>query len=86
MDPEANVGATPDEPVAKRAKVDKPAGEPVYEAVGGSSVRQYLNQHLTQHLLEGLNHVSQQQPDDPLAFLGQFLLQRSKELADTKST
>ncbi|CAN3375809.1 hypothetical protein DIURU_003910 [Diutina rugosa] len=56
-------------------------GKPVTEEVGGSSVRRYLNQHLTVHLLEGLKLTSQTKPEDPLKFLGEFLIQRSNELA-----
>lgn len=53
---------------------------PVHEMVGGSSVRQYLNRTLTQHLLEGLREVSKNKPEDPLRELGQFLITRSEEL------
>ncbi|MCH0629567.1 hypothetical protein JNB11_06300 [Kocuria palustris] len=56
-------------------------GKPVTEEVGGSLVRRYLNQHLTVHLLEGLKLTSQTKPEDPLKFLGEFLIQRSNELA-----
>ncbi|QWU87529.1 hypothetical protein CA3LBN_001794 [Candidozyma haemuli] len=71
-------------PPAKKLKtessVPKHKDAPVHEIVGGSSVRQYLNKHLTQHLLEGLKKVSKEKPEDPLASLGQFLIQRSDEL------
>lgn len=53
---------------------------PVHEVVGGSSVRQYLNKHLTQHLLEGLVQVNKIKPEDPLRELGEFLIKRSEEL------
>lgn len=72
---------------AKRVKVEEDetpipnhSTPPVHEMVGGSSVRQYLNKHLTQHLLEGLRDVSKRQPQDPLRELGEFLVQRAKEL------
>mmetsp|Transcript_8110 Transcript_8110/g.8047 ORF Transcript_8110/g.8047 Transcript_8110/m.8047 type:complete len:138 (-) Transcript_8110:91-504(-) len=55
---------------------------PVHEVVGGSSVRQYLNKHLTQHLLEGLREVSKNKPEDPLKYLGEFLIQRSSQIAN----
>lgn len=55
---------------------------PVHEVVGGSSVRQYLNRHLTQHLLEGLRDVSKNKPEDPLKYLGEFLIQRSNQIAN----
>lgn len=73
-----------DSPPAKKIKtetsVPKHKEAPIHEIVGGSSVRQYLNKHLTQHLLEGLKQVSKEKPEDPLASLGQFLIQRSEEL------
>lgn len=55
---------------------------PVHEVVGGSSVRQYLNKHLTQHLLDGLRDVSKNKPEDPLKYLGEFLIQRSNQIAN----
>lgn len=61
-------------------------GPPVHEVVGGSSVRQYLNKHLTKHLLEGLNEVSARKPEDPLKELGEFLIRRSEELKATPET
>lgn len=60
----------------KKAKVSPP----VHEMVGGSSVRQYLNKNLTQHLLEGLREVCKNKSDDPLRELGQFLISKSDEL------
>lgn len=54
---------------------------PVHEIVGGSLVRQYLNKNLTAHLLAGLQKVAQAKPEDPLRFLGEFLIQRSNESA-----
>lgn len=58
---------------------------PVHEIVGGSSVRQYLNQHVSQHLLEGLKKLSSEKPEDPLRWLGKYLLEeadRRDELAN----
>ncbi|CUM50238.1 uncharacterized protein AC631_00139 [Debaryomyces fabryi] len=59
---------------------------PVHEVVGGSSVRQYLNKHLTQHLLEALRDVSKNKPEDPLKYLGEFLIQRSNQIANGEAT
>lgn len=71
-------------PPAKKLKTEdatpKHKEGPIHEIVGGSSVRQYLNKHLTQHLLEGLKQVSKEKSDDPLKSLGNFLIQRSDEL------
>lgn len=69
---------TPAPPVAK--------GQPIHEMVGGSLVRRYLNQHLTTHLLEGLKLTSQTKPEDPLKFLGEFLIKRSSELSTNDTT
>ncbi|CAX41764.1 COMPASS/SET1C histone methyltransferase complex subunit, putative [Candida dubliniensis CD36] len=52
---------------------------PMHEIVGGSSVRRYLNQHLTKTLLEGLKEVAQIKPEDPLKYLGEFLISKSNE-------
>lgn len=83
----ADEPTAPEEPLPKKVKVEEPEQQipnhtepPVHEMVGGSSVRRYLNQHLTQHLLEGLKRVSANKPADPLRELGEFLIQRSKEL------
>lgn len=71
-------------PVIKRQKVSEEpkeeyeSSEPVHEAVGGSSVRKYLNKTLTVHLLDGLKEVGKQKPEDPLKWLGEFLIERSK--------
>lgn len=51
---------------------------PFHEVVGGSSVRQYLNKHLTQHVLDGLRQVAHHKPENPLRVLGEFLIERSK--------
>ncbi|ABN66789.1 Set1C component SDC1 (Suppressor of CDC25 protein 1) [Scheffersomyces stipitis CBS 6054] len=68
---------------SREASVDLEAlrndGPPVHEIVGGSSVRRYLNEHVTRHLLEGLKEVGSSKPEDPLQYLGEFLLQRAAE-------
>ncbi|EMR68313.1 hypothetical protein MGN70_005242 [Eutypa lata] len=46
----------------------------------GAPVRQYLNSNVTGPLLEGLKALAKDKPKDPLRVLGEFLLQRSKEL------
>lgn len=75
----------------RQTQQDAPAapvhqGPPVHEAVGGSSVRRYLNEHLTLHLLEGLKMVSLKKPHDPLRELGEFLIARSNELRGAPGT
>ncbi|ETS88183.1 hypothetical protein PFICI_02011 [Pestalotiopsis fici W106-1] len=46
----------------------------------GAPARQYLNTKVTGVLLDGMKLVAKEQPKDPLRVLGEFLLQRSKEL------
>ncbi|KAK3112227.1 hypothetical protein LTR53_011722 [Teratosphaeriaceae sp. CCFEE 6253] len=46
----------------------------------GGPTRQYLNQHLTPHLLEGMKYLAMQEPDKPLLWLSEFLRDRSKEV------
>lgn len=84
--------AAQQEPPAKKIKIETPEvvipnhpEPPVHEVVGGSSVRQYLNKNLTEHLLEGLRKVAKDKPQDPLTELGQFLLQRAAQLKKEES-
>ncbi|OAA42580.1 Dpy-30 motif protein [Metarhizium rileyi] len=46
----------------------------------GDSTRRYLNTKVTGVLLEGMKQLAKDQPADPLRFLGEYLIQRSKEL------
>ncbi|CAG8972028.1 hypothetical protein HYALB_00008313 [Hymenoscyphus albidus] len=46
----------------------------------GAPTRQYLNGKVTGVLLEGMKQIAKDQPKDPLRVLGEYLLQRSKEL------
>ncbi|EMG46431.1 hypothetical protein G210_3320 [Candida maltosa Xu316] len=55
---------------------------PMHEIVGGSSVRRYLNEHVTKALLEGLKEVGHVKPEDPLKYLGEFLITKSQESKD----
>ncbi|KAH8893805.1 Dpy-30-domain-containing protein [Thozetella sp. PMI_491] len=50
----------------------------------GAPVRQYLNTRVTPSLLEGMKLLAKDQPKDPLRVLGEFLLQRSRELDESK--
>ncbi|KAL1876389.1 hypothetical protein VTK73DRAFT_9404 [Phialemonium thermophilum] len=56
---------------------------PAEAAVHGAPVRQYINSKITGVLLEGMKLVAKEQPKDPLRVLGEFFLQRSKELEGT---
>ncbi|KAK6352272.1 COMPASS (complex proteins associated with Set1p) component [Orbilia blumenaviensis] len=44
----------------------------------GAPVRQYLNQFVTPHLLEGMKIIARDQPANPLEALGRYLLQQSQ--------
>lgn len=66
--------------VESEPQVPQHTEPPFHEVVGGSSVRQYLNKYLTQHVLDGLKKITQEKPEDPLRVLGEFLVQRSDEL------
>lgn len=46
----------------------------------GGSTRQYLNLHVTQHLLEGMKYLAAYEPEKPLQWLSDFLKERSKEV------
>ncbi|KAK3903675.1 hypothetical protein C8A05DRAFT_32578 [Staphylotrichum tortipilum] len=52
----------------------------------GAPVRQYINSKITGVLLEGMKIVAREQPKDPLRVLGEFLLQRSRELEGKDSS
>ncbi|KAK3311130.1 uncharacterized protein B0T15DRAFT_520527 [Chaetomium strumarium] len=56
---------------------------PSEAAAHGAPVRQYINSKITGVLLEGMKLVAREQPKDPLRVLGEFLLQRSRELEGT---
>ncbi|KHN96465.1 Dpy-30 motif protein [Metarhizium album ARSEF 1941] len=50
------------------------------EAVAhGDSTRRYLNTKVTGALLEGMKQLAKNQPTDPLRFLGEYLIRKSKE-------
>ncbi|KAF3062320.1 COMPASS component SDC1 [Daldinia childiae] len=49
----------------------------------GAPVRQYLNSKVTGPLLDGMKMIAKERPKDPLRALGEYLIQRSKELEST---
>ncbi|KAK7908143.1 hypothetical protein PG985_015446 [Apiospora marii] len=71
--PESNSRATSQHP---DTGFTMPAEAPPH----GAPVRQYLNTNVTGALLEGMKQLAKEQPKDPLRVLGEFLLQRSKEV------
>lgn len=66
--------------LSEEPEISRETNEPMHEIVGGSSVRQYLNKHLTAHILDGLKQIGNEKPPDPLRVLGEFLIQRSQEV------
>ncbi|TFB05657.1 COMPASS component SDC1 [Trichoderma ghanense] len=49
----------------------------------GDSTRRYLNTKVTGVLLEGMKLLAKEKPEDPLRVLGEYLIQRSRELEGT---
>ncbi|EPS34208.1 Set1 complex component sdc1 [Penicillium oxalicum] len=47
---------------------------------GGAPARVYLNEKIVPYLLEGMKTVTRDQPPNPLQVLGEFLIQKSKEV------
>ncbi|KAK7731022.1 COMPASS (complex proteins associated with Set1p) component [Cytospora paraplurivora] len=56
---------------------------PTEAAAHGAPTRQYLNAKVTYHVMEAMKIVAKERPADPLRVLGEFLLQRSKEVEGT---
>ncbi|GAB0132864.1 hypothetical protein EsDP_00001286 [Epichloe bromicola] len=46
----------------------------------GDPTRRYLNTKVTGVLLEGMKQLAKDQPKDPLRFLGEYLIKKSKDL------
>ncbi|KAK4170425.1 putative dpy-30 domain-protein [Cladorrhinum sp. PSN259] len=60
-------------------QIQMPAEPPLH----GAPVRQYLNSKVTGVLLEGMKLLAREQPKDPLRVLGEYFLQRSREVEGT---
>ncbi|KAI4112910.1 MAG: hypothetical protein LQ345_006013 [Seirophora villosa] len=60
--------------------IEAPPPLPVKAAAHGAPARRYLNEKVTGVLLEGMKKLAVEQPEDPLRVLGEYLLQRSKEV------
>ena len=58
----------------------QPSTKPDQPVAHGGPTRQYLNQFVTPHLLEGMKHVAAYEPKKPLLWLSEFLRERSKEV------
>ncbi|KAL8892017.1 MAG: hypothetical protein Q9215_001019 [Flavoplaca cf. flavocitrina] len=63
--------------------VDVPPPLPAKAAAHGAPARRYLNEKVTGVLLEGMKRLAVEQPEDPLKVLGEFLLQRSRDIEGT---
>ncbi|KAG9248854.1 hypothetical protein BJ878DRAFT_411783 [Calycina marina] len=61
----------------------EPSSMPKEAPPHGAPTRQYLNGKVTGVLLEGMKQLAKEQPRDPLRVLGEFLLQKSRELEGT---
>ncbi|MCJ1409528.1 COMPASS (complex proteins associated with Set1p) component [Ptychographa xylographoides] len=57
-----------------------PAPMPSKAAPHGAPARRYLNEKVTGVLLEGMKRLAAEQPEDPLRVLGEYLIQRSKDM------
>ncbi|KAK0613018.1 hypothetical protein B0T17DRAFT_499272, partial [Bombardia bombarda] len=65
---------------AASAHPDQGFTMPTEAPLHGAPVRQYLNTKVSGALLEGMKKIAKERPKDPLRVLGEFLLQRSREL------
>ncbi|KAL9117628.1 MAG: hypothetical protein Q9187_005832 [Circinaria calcarea] len=70
-------------PVRSTNGIPEPVPLPLKAVPHGAPVRRYLNEKVTGVLLEGMKRLALEQyvmPEDPLRVLGEYLLQRSREL------
>ncbi|UKZ88049.1 uncharacterized protein TrAFT101_003814 [Trichoderma asperellum] len=56
---------------------------PSEASLHGDSTRRYLNTKVTGALLEGMKLLAKEKPEDPLRVLGEYLIQKSRELEST---
>lgn len=68
---------------AASAHPDPTASFPAEAPPHGDQTRRYLNTKVTGVLLEGMKQIARDQPNEPLKALGEYLLQKSKELEGT---
>ncbi|KAM0712426.1 hypothetical protein Q7P37_011522 [Cladosporium fusiforme] len=71
--PSANTPRPSSIPPPSAARLDKPVAH-------GGSTRQFMNQNVTPHLLEGMKYLAVYEPEKPLLWLSEFLKERSKEV------
>ncbi|OBT55945.1 hypothetical protein VE04_03828 [Pseudogymnoascus sp. 24MN13] len=77
---QANIAADSSSRAASQHPEPGPTAMPAHAPPHGAPARQYLNAKVTATLLEGMKHLAKEQPSDPLRVLGEFLLQKSKEI------
>ncbi|RDA84207.1 hypothetical protein CP532_0281 [Ophiocordyceps camponoti-leonardi (nom. inval.)] len=67
---------------SRAASVHPDAGltMPSEVAPHGDPIRRYLNTKVTAVLLEGMKQLAKDRPQDPLRVLGEFLIQKSREV------
>ncbi|KXS98844.1 hypothetical protein AC578_10865 [Pseudocercospora eumusae] len=58
----------------------QPSARPEKPVAHGGPTRQYLNSHVTPHLLEAMKYLAVYEPEKPLLWLSDFLRDRSKEI------
>ncbi|GAD99686.1 COMPASS complex subunit Sdc1, putative [Paecilomyces variotii No. 5] len=75
----AGAGAAGNTPAASSSSTAANAGTAQVRA-GGAPARQFMNEKIAPYLLEGMKIVVKDQPSDPLRVLGEFLIQKSKEV------
>ncbi|OJD12582.1 hypothetical protein AJ78_06843 [Emergomyces pasteurianus Ep9510] len=49
---------------------------------GGAPARVYMNEKIVPYLLEGMKTLAKEQPSNPLRALGEYLIQKSKEVEE----
>ncbi|EIE22658.1 Dpy-30-domain-containing protein [Coccomyxa subellipsoidea C-169] len=78
-EPASNAAAASNAPPAASAQAPKKPADKAAKPTDLKSlnVRQYLEATVVQVLMKGMQEVVRQRPDDPLEFLGQYLLKHN---------
>lgn len=67
---------TPLSPIEKATSTDSKS---MADIVGGSQVRKYLNANVTPYLLQGMRQIANEQPQQPLKALGEYLIETNRK-------
>lgn len=54
------------------------------DSIGGAPVRKWLNKEVSPYLLQGMRELVKVQPEDPLTYLGEYLIHAAKERSNDK--